>query len=68
MAGLVRKCTQCGTVDRKVSWKSMAEAAGHPEYERAWTCGSCAWTEFELVSDETEGQGSSGSATEVPSA
>lgn len=56
MAGLVRKCSQCGNVDRRLSWKSLGEATGDPEYERPWTCGVCAWTEFELVSDETDDQ------------
>ena len=52
MAVMVRRCTQCGTVDRKQSWASMDEASADGVFERAWTCGACAWTEFDVVSDE----------------
>jgi hypothetical protein len=50
---MVRKCTQCGTVDREQSWASMEEASADGVFERAWACSSCAWTEFDIVSDET---------------
>lgn len=64
MADMVRKCTQCGAVDRRFSWKSVADASGDAEYERPWTCSSCAWTEFELVSGEGGGTSASGAAAE----
>jgi len=67
MAEMVRKCAQCGTVDRKFSWKSVADATGNPEFERPWTCGSCAWTEFELVSSDAEAESSRSSGTEAAS-
>ena len=52
MARLIRKCTNCGTLDERRSWASLDEAAEHDAWEEAWTCGSCAWTEFELTEAE----------------
>lgn len=55
MAKLVRKCSQCGSVDSKTSWSSTDEAAKQGALEGKWSCSSCAWTDFELVeADETE--------------
>ena len=54
MPKLVRKCSQCGTVDSRASWPSAADAAKDDAFTRPWACGSCAWTEFELVEDDAE--------------
>ncbi|HEY7590116.1 MAG TPA: hypothetical protein VH723_03935 [Candidatus Limnocylindrales bacterium] len=54
MAHLVRKCDKCGTTDTKQSWSSMDEATKDGAFEKAWTCPSCAWPEFELVPGEHE--------------
>jgi hypothetical protein len=54
MARLMRKCSQCGTVDTRGSWSSPAEAAKDGAFNRPWACSSCAWTEFELVEAEAE--------------
>lgn len=45
---LVRKCDKCGHIDDRDSWSSAAEAADQGAFD-AWTCPTCAWTEFELV-------------------
>lgn len=52
MSDLMRKCSQCGTVDTRASWKSADDAAKDGTFNRPWTCASCAWTEFELVEVE----------------
>jgi hypothetical protein len=54
MARLIRKCTNCGTLDERRSWTSLDEAANQGAWEDSWTCGSCAWTEFELSEAEEE--------------
>jgi hypothetical protein len=54
MAEMMRKCSQCGTVDRRASWSSAADAAKDDAFNRPWTCASCAWTEFDLVEAEAE--------------
>jgi ribosomal protein S27AE len=54
MPKLIRKCSQCGTVDSRASWSSPADAAKDNAFNRPWACGSCAWTEFELAESETE--------------
>lgn len=54
MPKLIRKCSQCGTLDRRASWSSPADAAKDDAFTRPWVCGSCAWTEFELVESEPE--------------
>jgi hypothetical protein len=50
---VVRKCEQCGKVDSRTSWKSSADAAKDPAFEK-WTCPTCAWTEFDLVEAQPE--------------
>ena len=45
---VVRKCDKCGRVDDRERWASAAEAADQGGLT-AWTCPTCAWTEFELV-------------------
>lgn len=54
MAQMMRQCAQCGTLDRRKAWGSADEAARDRAFEEAWTCSSCAWTEFELVEAEAE--------------
>jgi hypothetical protein len=54
MPKLIRKCSQCGTVDSRASWSSAADAAKDDAFTRPWACSSCAWTEFELVESEAE--------------
>jgi hypothetical protein len=54
MARLMRKCSQCGAVDSKESWSSLDDATKNGAFERAWTCPSCAWPEFELAESEKE--------------
>jgi ribosomal protein S27AE len=54
MPKLIRKCSQCGTADRRTSWSSAADAAKDDAFTRPWACGSCAWTEFELVESDPE--------------
>ncbi len=54
MARLIRKCSQCGTVDARRSWASADEAAKDGTFDESWTCPSCAWTEFELTEEELE--------------
>jgi predicted nucleic-acid-binding Zn-ribbon protein len=46
----VRKCEQCGSIDARQSWSSAAEAADQEAFQ-AWTCPSCAWTEFDLFEE-----------------
>ena len=46
---LMRKCTQCGTVDPRGAWDSPADAAKDGAFNGKWACSSCAWTEFDLV-------------------
>ena len=54
MPEMIRKCSQCGAVDSRASWSSAADAAKDDAFTRPWACGSCAWTEFELVESEAE--------------
>jgi hypothetical protein len=54
MAQLVRKCSQCGSVDTKNSWSSADEAAKKNAFDGKWSCSSCAWTDFELVDADAE--------------
>lgn len=49
MAQLIRKCTNCGAVDRRMTWKSPDDAAKAGAFEGTWSCASCAWSEFDLV-------------------
>jgi predicted nucleic-acid-binding Zn-ribbon protein len=52
----VRKCEKCGNVDDREQWSSPTEAADKGPF-KAWTCPSCAWTEFELVdAEEAKGE------------
>ena len=50
---LVRKCEQCGRIDDREQWKSAEDAADKGAFQ-SWTCPNCAWTEFELVDQQTE--------------
>ena len=50
---LMRKCTQCGTVDARSSWASPADAAKDGAFNGLWACSTCAWTEFDLFEAET---------------
>jgi hypothetical protein len=54
MAQLIRKCTNCGALDPTMKYKSPDDAARQGAFN-AWTCSSCAWTEFDLV-DADEAQ------------
>lgn len=54
MAQLVRRCSQCGTLDKKLSWPSLDEATKQGAFDRPWTCPNCAWPEFELTEAEQE--------------
>jgi hypothetical protein len=54
MADLMRKCSQCGTLDTRASWSSPADAAKDGAFNQPWACASCAWTEFELVEADAE--------------
>jgi hypothetical protein len=54
MAHLMRKCSQCGTKDTKQSWASLDEATKQGAFDKAWTCPSCAWPEFELAEADKE--------------
>jgi hypothetical protein len=54
MARLIRKCTQCGALDQAHAWTSMDDAADKGAWDESWTCGSCAWTEFELTEADEE--------------
>jgi hypothetical protein len=55
MARLVRKCSQCGSVDTRNSWTSTDDAAKKNAFDGKWSCSSCAWTDFELVDADAEG-------------
>jgi hypothetical protein len=50
---VARKCESCGNVDKRVTWKSLADASKDPMFDR-FTCPNCAWTEFDLVEAEPE--------------
>jgi hypothetical protein len=54
MAQLVRKCSQCGSVDTKNSWTSADDAAKKNAFDGKWSCSSCAWTDFELVEADAQ--------------
>jgi hypothetical protein len=54
MAQLVRKCSQCGSVDTKNTWSSADDAAKKNAFDGKWSCSSCAWTDFELVENEAQ--------------
>ncbi len=45
----VRKCEKCGSVDARQEWSSATEAADKGAFTQAWTCPTCAWTEFDLI-------------------
>lgn len=49
MARFAKKCTKCGTVDDRKTWSSLDEATRDGAFDGAWTCSSCAWSEFELA-------------------
>ena len=51
--GYVRKCEKWGTIDSRQRWSSPSESASQDAFSN-WTCVSCAWTEFDLVEEETE--------------
>ena len=51
----VRKCEKCGSVDTRQRWQSPSEAASQDAFSN-WTCPSCAWTEFDLVDEETQAE------------
>ena len=48
----VRKCEKCGSVDSRERWESPSQAASQDAFTN-WTCPSCAWTEFDLIEEET---------------
>lgn len=50
---LIRKCEKCGSLDRRATWTSADDAAAKGAFD-AWTCPTCAWTEFELVEAEEQ--------------
>jgi hypothetical protein len=52
----MRKCEQCGTVDKSSAWASADAAAKDGAFDGTWSCSSCAWTEFDLA--ETSGDSS----------
>jgi hypothetical protein len=56
MATFVRQCSQCGSVDNRMSWSSTEEAAKQGAFDDKWSCSSCAWTDFELVEADEAGQ------------
>ena len=45
----VRKCDKCSHIDDRERWSSTAEAGDQGAFQQAWTCPTCAWTEFDLV-------------------
>jgi hypothetical protein len=51
---LMRKCTQCGTVDARTTWTSPADAAKDGAFNGKWACSSCAWTEFDLFEADAD--------------
>ena len=51
----VRKCEKCGSVDARERWQSPSEAASQDAFTN-WTCPSCAWTEFDLIEEETQAE------------
>ena len=53
MMPLVVKCTKCGALDTRKTYRTADEAAADGAFER-WTCSTCAWTEFDLVSEDQE--------------
>lgn len=63
MAQLMRKCSQCGTVDTRNAWSSPADAAKDGAFEGKWSCASCAWTEFDLVESDADVQQPQSAAT-----
>jgi hypothetical protein len=52
---VARKCEQCGSVDRRVTWSSPDDAGKDPVFSK-FTCPMCAWTEFDLVEAEKEAE------------
>lgn len=56
MAELMRKCEKCGALDMSKSWSSPDAASKDGAFDGAWTCSSCAWTEFDLVEGEAEAE------------
>ena len=54
MARLIRKCSQCGTLDARNQWSSADDAAKKGAFDEKWTCSACAWSEFELVEADEE--------------
>jgi hypothetical protein len=63
MAQLIRKCTNCGTIDERMTWKSTEDAARQGAFTEPWTCGSCAWSEFDLVDADEAGREQEPAAT-----
>ena len=51
---LMRRCTQCGTVDPRGAWDTPADAAKDGAFNGQWACSSCAWTEFDLFEADAE--------------
>ena len=51
----VRKCEKCGSIDSRERWSSPQDAASKGAFDR-WTCPSCAWSEFDLVDEETQAE------------
>jgi hypothetical protein len=49
---LVARCEKCGKVDPSRRWESADDASKQGAFER-WTCQNCAWTEFELVDEQS---------------
>ena len=50
---LIAKCTECGALDSRRSYRDADDAAKQGAFDR-WTCPTCAWTESELVEETQE--------------
>jgi hypothetical protein len=50
----VRRCENCDAIDRRETWSSVEEATEAGAFEKPWTCGTCAWSEFDLVESSPE--------------
>ena len=51
----VRKCEESGSVDTRERWESPSQAASQDAFTE-WTCPSCAWTEFDLIEEESQAE------------
>ena len=49
---VVARCTKCGSLDTRATYTDAVDAADMGALS-AWTCSTCAWTEFELVGECT---------------